>query len=65
MTPAEGGGSEPIRAPLDAVAHFVDDVTPFWTKLYTYAWFVGFAIAAMVYGALEHGRTRASAPARP
>jgi NCS1 family nucleobase:cation symporter-1 len=37
-------------------AHFIGDVSSFWTKLYTYAWFVGFAIAASVYFALESRR---------
>jgi NCS1 family nucleobase:cation symporter-1 len=42
-------------------AHFVGDVNEFWTKIYTYAWFVGFAIAATSYFVLE-SRARTALP---
>ncbi|UAL09241.1 NCS1 family nucleobase:cation symporter-1 [Caulobacter segnis] len=35
-----------------AAPHLFAGVGAFWTGLYTYAWFVGLAIAATVYGAL-------------
>jgi NCS1 family nucleobase:cation symporter-1 len=36
------------------------DVGPGFKTLYTYAWFVGIAIAALVYGAMMRGRTLAA-----
>jgi NCS1 family nucleobase:cation symporter-1 len=42
-----------------AQAHVVELGSGFWTTLYTYAWFVGFAVAGLVYVALETPRRRA------
>lgn len=39
-----------------AAPHLFADVGGFWTGLYTYAWFVGLAIAAAVYGVMMRGR---------
>ena len=39
-----------------AAPHLFGDVGAFWTGLYTYAWFVGLAIAAAVYGIMMAGR---------
>jgi NCS1 family nucleobase:cation symporter-1 len=39
-----------------AAPHLFGGVAAFWTGLYTYAWFVGLAIAAGVYGVLMRGR---------
>jgi NCS1 family nucleobase:cation symporter-1 len=35
------------------------EVAPFLKNLYAYAWFVGFALAGVVYLALMRGRARA------
>lgn len=40
-----------------AAPHLFGGVGAFWTGLYTYAWFVGLAIAATVYGGMMRGRT--------
>jgi len=40
-----------------AAPHLFVSVGAFWTGLYTYAWFVGLAIAAGVYGVMMRGRT--------
>ncbi|PIB91322.1 NCS1 family nucleobase:cation symporter-1 [Caulobacter sp. FWC2] len=40
-----------------AAPHLFSDVGAFWTGLYTYAWFVGLGIAAIVYGLMMRGRT--------
>jgi len=37
-------------------AGFVESVAPIWATIYTYAWFVGFALAALVYLALMWGK---------
>ncbi len=39
-----------------AAPHLFAGVGTFWTGLYTYAWFVGLAIAAAVYGVMMRGR---------
>ena len=39
-----------------AAPHAFGGVGAFWTGLYTYAWFVGLAIAATVYGVMMRGR---------
>jgi len=39
-----------------AAPHAFGSVGGFWTGLYTYAWFVGLAIAATVYGVMMRGR---------
>lgn len=39
-----------------AAPHLFAGVGTFWTGLYTYAWFVGLAIAAGVYGVMMRGR---------
>jgi NCS1 family nucleobase:cation symporter-1 len=39
-----------------AAPHAFGSVGEFWTGLYTYAWFVGLAIAATVYGVMMRGR---------
>ncbi|WP_454760882.1 NCS1 family nucleobase:cation symporter-1 [Caulobacter segnis] len=39
-----------------AAPHLFAGVGAFWTGLYTYAWFVGLAIAAGVYGVMMRGR---------
>lgn len=39
-----------------AAPHVFGGVGGFWTGLYTYAWFVGLAIAATVYGVMMRGR---------
>lgn len=39
-----------------AAPHAFAGVGGFWTGLYTYAWFVGLAIAATVYGVMMRGR---------
>lgn len=39
-----------------AAPHVFGGVGAFWTGLYTYAWFVGLAIAATVYGVMMRGR---------
>ncbi|MET3664953.1 NCS1 family nucleobase:cation symporter-1 [Caulobacter sp. 1776] len=39
-----------------AAPHAFGSVGAFWTGLYTYAWFVGLAIAAMVYGVMMRGK---------
>ncbi len=39
-----------------AAPHLFSGVGAFWTGLYTYAWFVGLAIAAAVYGLMMRGR---------
>ncbi|WP_454717210.1 NCS1 family nucleobase:cation symporter-1 [Caulobacter segnis] len=40
-----------------AAPHLFAGVGAFWTGLYTYAWFVGLAIAAGVYGVMMRGRS--------
>ena len=47
-----------------AAPHLFAGVGGFWTGLYTYAWFVGLAIAALVYGLMMR-RTSARDPAIP
>ncbi|ATC25350.1 nitrate reductase [Caulobacter vibrioides] len=47
-----------------AAPHLFGGVGSIWTGLYTYAWFVGLAIAAIVYGALMY-RFRTRDPAIP
>ena len=42
-------------------AGFVDEVTPIWTSIYTYAWFVGFFIAGGLYLVLMRGKQHESA----
>jgi NCS1 family nucleobase:cation symporter-1 len=37
-------------------AGFVESVAPIWSTIYTYAWFVGFGLAALVYLVLMWGR---------
>ena len=39
-----------------ANVHLVEFHTTFWSTLYTYAWFVGFAVAGGAYYLLEAGR---------
>jgi NCS1 family nucleobase:cation symporter-1 len=39
-----------------AAPHLFSGAGAFWTGLYTYAWFVGLAIAAAVYGLMMRGR---------
>ena len=39
-----------------AAPHLFAGVGTFWTGLYTYAWFVGLAIAATVYGVMMRGK---------
>jgi nucleobase:cation symporter-1, NCS1 family len=39
-----------------AAPHLFGGVGAFWTGLYTYAWFVGLAIAAIVYGLMMRGK---------
>jgi NCS1 family nucleobase:cation symporter-1 len=39
-----------------AAPHLFSGVGAFWTGLYTYAWFVGLAIAATVYGVMMRGK---------
>lgn len=39
-----------------ATPHLFGGVGGFWTGLYTYAWFVGLAIAALIYGLMMRGR---------
>ncbi|RRN62890.1 NCS1 family nucleobase:cation symporter-1 [Caulobacter sp. 602-1] len=39
-----------------AAPHLFGGVGGFWTGLYTYAWFVGLAIAALIYGLMMRGR---------
>jgi nucleobase:cation symporter-1, NCS1 family len=40
----------------------VIEVAPFWTQLYSYAWFVGFGISFLVYAALTYGAREEPAP---
>lgn len=45
-----------------AAPHLFGGVGAFWTGLYTYAWFVGLGIAAIVYGLMMRGRSEAYPP---